>query len=104
MNEPSSSGMGTAQILRIVIFLSLIVVAAWLLYTIRGTLAPFFLAFVLSYLLMPLVDFLESHRLNRLNRCGRGLDHCFCNCGCSTYCDCAYDCTRRRGYVQAHCW
>ena len=66
MNEPSSSGMGTAQILRIVIFLSLIVVAAWLLYTIRGTLAPFFLAFVLSYLLMPLVDFLESHRLNRL--------------------------------------
>ena len=66
MNEPSSSGLGTAQILRIVIFLGLIVVAVWLLYTIRGTLAPFFLAFVLSYLLMPLVDFLESHRLNRL--------------------------------------
>lgn len=66
MNEPSSGGLGTAQILRIVIFLGLIVVAVWLLYTIRGTLAPFFIAFVLSYLLMPLVDLLESHRLNRL--------------------------------------
>lgn len=66
MNESSSGGMSTAQILRIVIFLGLIVVMIWLLYTIRNTLAPFFLAFVLSYLLMPLVDFLESYRLNRL--------------------------------------
>ncbi len=66
MNEPSSGGMGTAQILRIVIFLGLIVVAVWLLYTIRSTLAPFFIAFVLSYLLMPLVNLLESYRLNRL--------------------------------------
>ena len=66
MNEPSSDGLGTAQILRIVIFLGLIVVAVWLLYTIRSTLVPFFIAFVLSYFLMPVVDFLESHRLNRL--------------------------------------
>ena len=66
MNESPSGGLGTAQILRIVIFLGLIVVAVWLLYTIRNTLAPFFLAFVLSYLLMPLVDLLESYRLNRL--------------------------------------
>ncbi len=66
MNESPSSGLGTAQILRIVIFLGLIVVAVWLLYTIRSTLAPFFIAFVLSYLLMPLVDLLESYRLNRL--------------------------------------
>ena len=66
MNEPSSGGLGTAQILRIVIFLGLIVVAVWLLYTIRSTLVPFFIAFVLSYFLMPVVDFLESHRLNRL--------------------------------------
>ncbi len=66
MNEPSSGGMSTAQILRIVIFLGLIVVMLWLLYTIRGTLVPFFIAFVLSYFLMPAVDFLESHRLNRL--------------------------------------
>ena len=66
MNEPSSEGLGTAQILRIVIFLGLIVVAVWLLYTIRSTLVPFFIAFVLSYFLMPVVDFLESHRLNRL--------------------------------------
>ena len=66
MNEPSSGGLGTAQILRIVIFLGLIVVMVWLLYTIRSTLLPFFIAFVLSYFLMPVVDFLESHRLNRL--------------------------------------
>ena len=66
MNEPSSGGMGTAQILRIVIFLGLIAVMIWLLYTIRSTLAPFFIAFVLSYLLMPLVDLLESYRINRL--------------------------------------
>lgn len=65
MNEPSSGGLGTAQILRIVIFLGLIVVAVWMLYTIRSTLVPFFVAFVLSYFLMPVVDFLESHRLNR---------------------------------------
>ncbi|MDE2797995.1 MAG: AI-2E family transporter [Gemmatimonadota bacterium] len=65
MNEPSSGGLGTAQILRIVIFLGLIVVMVWLLYTIRSTLVPFFIAFVLSYFLMPVVDFLESHRLNR---------------------------------------
>ena len=66
MNESPSGGLGTAQILRIVIFLGLIGVAVWLLYTIRSTLAPFFIAFVLSYLLMPLVDLLESYRLNRL--------------------------------------
>ena len=66
MNESPSGGLGTAQILRIVIFLGLIVVAVWLLYTIRSTLVPFFIAFVLSYFLMPVVDFLESHRLNRL--------------------------------------
>ena len=66
MNKPSSGGLGTAQILRIVIFLGLIVVMIWLLYTIRSTLVPFFIAFVLSYFLMPVVDFLESHRLNRL--------------------------------------
>ncbi len=65
MNEPSSGGMSTAQILRIVIFLGLIVLMLWLLYTIRSTLVPFFIAFVLSYFLMPVVDFLESHRLNR---------------------------------------
>jgi len=66
MNEPSSGDLGTAQILRIVIFLGLIVVMIWLLYTIRSTLVPFFIAFVLSYFLMPVVDFLESYRLNRL--------------------------------------
>lgn len=66
MNEPRSGGLGGSHILRIVIFLSLLVVVGWLLYTIRSTLAPFAIAFVLSYLLIPLVDLLESHRVNRL--------------------------------------
>ena len=57
--------MRAVQILRIVIFFVLIATTAWLLYTIRSTLAPFLIAFVLSYLLMPLVDFLESYRVNR---------------------------------------
>lgn len=65
MNESPSSGMRAVQILRIAIFVVLIAVAGWLFYTIRSTLAPFFIAFVLSYLLMPLVDFLESYHVNR---------------------------------------
>lgn len=65
MNESPASGMRAVQILRIVIFFLLIAATAWLLYTIRSTLAPFLIAFVLSYLLMPLVDFLESYRVNR---------------------------------------
>ena len=66
MNEARSGGMNVAQIVRIVLFLSAICVVAWLVYTIRSTLLPFGIAFVLSYLLMPLVDYLESHRVNRL--------------------------------------
>ncbi len=66
MNDPSSGGMGGTQILRIVIFFAMFIAVGWLLYTIRSTLAPFFLAFVLSYLLMPIVNFLESYRVHRL--------------------------------------
>lgn len=66
MNESRSGGMTVAQIVRLVLFVSAICVVAWLVYTIRGTLLPFVIAFVLSYLLMPLVDYLESHRINRL--------------------------------------
>ncbi len=60
------SGMGMAQILRIVLLLVFLVVAGWLVYTIRGTLLPFGIAFVLSYVLMPLVDRMESRGLNRM--------------------------------------
>lgn len=36
-----------------------------LLYKVRTILGPFFLAFVLAYLLNPLVDWLERHRISR---------------------------------------
>lgn len=65
MNEPQSGGWGVAQTLRTLAFLGALLVLGWLLYTIRGTLLPFFIAFVLSYILMPLVDYIESHRINR---------------------------------------
>lgn len=66
MNESRSGGMNVSHIVRIVLFVSVICIFAWLVYTIRSTLLPFGIAFVLSYLLMPLVDYLESHRVNRL--------------------------------------
>jgi predicted PurR-regulated permease PerM len=66
MNESRSGGMNVSQIVRLVLFVSAVCVVAWLFYTIRSTLLPFAIAFVLSYLLMPLVDYLESHRFNRL--------------------------------------
>ncbi len=62
----SRSGMGVAQILRIVLLLVVIVLAVWLVYTIRSTLLPFGIAFVLSYLLTPLVDHMEARGLNRM--------------------------------------
>ena len=60
------SGMGVAQILRILLLLVLLGLAGWLIFTIRGTLLPFAIAFILSYVLMPLVDGMESRGLNRL--------------------------------------
>jgi predicted PurR-regulated permease PerM len=42
-----------------------IVVALWVLYEIRGVLAPFVLAFVLAYMLTPFVDRLEGRGLGR---------------------------------------
>lgn len=66
MNEPRSGGMNVSQIVRLVLFVLALGVFGWLIFTIRSTLLPFGIAFVLSYLLMPLVDYLESHRVNRL--------------------------------------
>jgi len=64
--EPTRRNLGLAQILRIVVLLVVIVVAGWLLYTIRGTLLPFVLAFVLSYILTPMVDHMESRGVDRI--------------------------------------
>ena len=66
MEESRSGGMGVTQILKIVLFFVVIAVGGWLIYTIRGTLLPFAIAFVLSYLLMPVVDYMESQRVNRI--------------------------------------
>ncbi|MCZ6636252.1 MAG: AI-2E family transporter, partial [bacterium] len=66
MNANQSSGMGVSQVMRVLLFFAVLVVSGWILYLIRGTLLPFGIAFVLSYLLVPLVDYIESHRINRL--------------------------------------
>ncbi|MDH3728627.1 MAG: AI-2E family transporter, partial [Myxococcales bacterium] len=49
------------------------VVAGWLLYTLRGVLAPFFFAFLIAYMLDPLVDRVEETRLLRNSRVARGI-------------------------------
>ena len=64
--EETRGGLSVSQFLRGVMVAIVIVVAAWILYTIWGTLMPFAIAFVLSYLLMPVVDYLESYRINRM--------------------------------------
>mgnify|MGYP000355576604 CR=1 FL=1 len=45
--------------------LGLAVAGAWLLYTLRGVLAPVFFAFLIAYMLDPLVDRIEQSRLLR---------------------------------------
>ena len=42
-----------------------IVVAAWFVFSIRGILSPFVIAFVLAYVMTPLVDRMEGRGLNR---------------------------------------
>ena len=66
MMDERRTGMSVAQILRMVLLLIFLAVAGWLLYTIRGTLFPFAVAFILSYVLMPLVDRMEARGLNRM--------------------------------------
>ena len=57
-----SRGLTVSQFLRGILVAAILVIAGWVLYTIRGTLVPFGIAFVVSYLLMPVVDYLESQR------------------------------------------
>ena len=45
---------------RWVLWLSLTIASAWLLYTLRGVLAPVFFAFLIAYMLDPLVDRIVS--------------------------------------------
>lgn len=59
-------GLTVSQFMRGTLVALILVTVGWILYTIRGTLMPFGIAFVLSYLLVPVVDYLESHRVNRI--------------------------------------
>ena len=53
------------KIPRWVLWLGVSVATGWLLYTLRGVLAPVFFAFLIAYMLDPLVDRIEASRLLR---------------------------------------
>jgi predicted PurR-regulated permease PerM len=50
---------------RWVLWFGISLAVAWLLYTLRGVLAPVFFAFLIAYMLDPLVDRIETSRLLR---------------------------------------
>ncbi len=58
---------------RWVLWLGLAVAGAWLLYTLRGVLAPVFFAFLIAYMLDPLVDRIEESRLLQGRSYGRAV-------------------------------
>jgi predicted PurR-regulated permease PerM len=58
---------------RWVLWLSLTLASGWLLYTLRGVLAPVFFAFLIAYMLDPLVDRIEQSRLLRERGYGRAV-------------------------------
>jgi len=64
--EEARGSLTVSQFLRAVLIAAVLVSAVWILYTIRATLMPFGIAFVMSYLLVPIVDYMESHRVNRM--------------------------------------
>ena len=63
MEERSSSFFGLR--LKPVLLVGAGLTLVWIVYTLQGILAPFVLAFVLSYVLTPLVDRMEGHGLGR---------------------------------------
>jgi len=58
---------------RWVLWLGLAVAGAWLFYTLRGVLAPVFFAFLIAYMLDPLVDRIEQSRLLHGRSYGRAV-------------------------------
>ena len=58
---------------RWLVWLGLSVAVAWLLYTLRAVLAPVFFAFLIAYMLDPLVDRIEQSRLLRGRPIGRAV-------------------------------
>lgn len=65
--EETHLDLNLSQFLRMVMTVVALVGGVWLIWQIRGTLLPFGLAFVLSYLLVPVVNHLEfKRRINRI--------------------------------------
>ncbi len=64
--EEQRADISVSQFLRAVLIGAVLLGVAWVIYSIRGTLLPFGLAFVLSYILVPVVDYMESHRIHRM--------------------------------------
>jgi len=58
---------------RWVFWLGISLAIGWLLYTLRGVLAPVFFAFLIAYMLDPLVDRIEATRLLRGRSIARGV-------------------------------
>ena len=58
---------------RWVLWTGLAIAGGWLLYTLRGVLAPVFFAFLIAYMLDPLVDRIEQSRLLRNRSFGRAI-------------------------------
>jgi predicted PurR-regulated permease PerM len=58
---------------RWVLTMGLTLAGAWLLYTLRGVLAPVFFAFLIAYMLDPLVDRIEQSSLLRNRSYGRAV-------------------------------
>lgn len=58
---------------RWVLWLGLTAAGAWLLYALRGVLAPVFFAFIIAYMLDPLVDRIEGSKLLRGRPFGRAV-------------------------------
>ena len=58
---------------RWVLWLGVSLAVGWLLFTLRGVLAPVFFAFLIAYMLDPLVDRIEQSRLLRNRSIGRAV-------------------------------
>ena len=50
---------------KVVLALVAIVIGGWFVYEIRGILTPFVLAFILAYVLYPIIDWMERRGLGR---------------------------------------
>ncbi|MEE3336756.1 MAG: AI-2E family transporter, partial [Candidatus Latescibacterota bacterium] len=53
------------QRIKVLIGILGLVAALWFIYAVRGILAPFILAFILAYVMTPLVDRMEGRGLRR---------------------------------------